>query len=73
MKNGYLTLILLLAIAGPAAAEKPAPEPAAETKPQAGKQKTPDTRDKPARPTNRDFLPSEEISADSTVSFPVDI
>ena len=73
MKRGYLPLILLLAIAGPAAAQKPAPEPAAETKAQAGKQKAPDKRGKPARTGSRDFLPSEEISADSTVSFPVDI
>ena len=74
MKMRYLLAAFLLAAAGLARAQEPAPKPAQETAPPAGEQRNGAAAPrKPVRPKSGEFLPSEEISADSAVSFPVDI
>ena len=70
-----LTLCGLLGIAGAHAAE--APEPDAEEQAQSGEDaetaEADADKDDDAAPSREIFIPTEEISEDFAVSFPVDI
>jgi hypothetical protein len=72
MYKACFILLLSSLVAAPAVAEDSPQQPqgAGETSPRAASREKPAA--KPAAPAST-FKPSEEVSADSAVSFPVDI